>query len=168
MYGVYNNSFLSHNNHRHPTLQRVAGGNGTIEGIDGLNLWDSISTNGTSPRQEFVYDINDVKNRSAIRYKNYKLTWRNPGYPGGWYNPPPGVQEPPLSNYTKLYRLYDLEVDPTETTDISPREDMKKVFLYMKNKLDHLRLNISPSLQATNVAAGKPQYWGGAWTPGWC
>ncbi|XP_025103138.1 arylsulfatase J-like [Pomacea canaliculata] len=165
-----NTSFngLAHVVDWYPTLVRLAGGNSTIEGIDGLNLWDSIATNGVSPRQEFIYDVNDVKNRSALRYKNYKMTWNKPGSPDGWYNPPPEVEQPPESNYSKLYMLFDLDTDPTETTDISTRADVKTVYKSMKTKLDNLRLTMSPSQQASDIMAGKPQYWGGAWTPGWC
>nr|AYH91779.1 arylsulfatase B-like protein [Pomacea canaliculata] len=64
--------------------------------------------------------------------------------------------------------LFDLAADPTETTDISNRSDVKSVFTYMKNRLYDLRLNMPPSLQPTKLNAGKPGYWGGAWRTGWC
>lgn len=67
---------------RYPTLVRAAGGRNLPGNIDGLDLWGSISRNEVSPRQEFVYDINDVKDRAALRFQNYKLTWKYPGNPG--------------------------------------------------------------------------------------
>ncbi|XP_025101751.1 arylsulfatase B-like [Pomacea canaliculata] len=166
---VYNG--IAHATDWYPTLERVAGGNGTIEGIDGLNLWDSISKNRESPRQEFVYDLSDITNRSTMRYKNYKLTWNRPGAPdlSGWYYPPLGVEQPPTPKYSsKVYTLFDLATDPTATTDISNRSDVRSVFTYMKKKLYELRLNMPPSMLPTRVNAGKPENWGGAWTTGWC
>ncbi|XP_025102556.1 arylsulfatase J-like isoform X2 [Pomacea canaliculata] len=152
----------------YPTLLRLAGAKKNIPNIDGLDLWESISTNGVSPRQEFVYDINDDKQRAALRYKNYKMTWNKPGHPDGWYNPPPGVAQPPEWNYTSEYMLFDLDTDPTETTDISSRRQVKKVYKHMKSKLDSLRLTMPPQLHPPKLKEGDPTNWGGAWTPGWC
>ncbi|XP_025102975.1 arylsulfatase J-like [Pomacea canaliculata] len=153
----------------YPTLVRAAGGRNLPENIDGLDLWGSISRNEVSPRQEFVYDINDVKDRAALRFQNYKLTWKYPGNPGGWYNPPPGVNAPAEPRPgRKEYSLYDLNADPTERNDISSRADVSSVYASMVRKLDGYRRLVTPSLRPRTLRAGRPQRWGGAWTPGWC
>lgn len=56
-----------------PTLLEAAGvsqgqlhGLG-VRGIDGVSQWPMISRGAESSRQEFVYAINEVSNRAAIR-----------------------------------------------------------------------------------------------------
>jgi hypothetical protein len=41
--------------------------------IDGVSMWESLSTGGPSPRTEFVYNIDDVDNPyAAIRMGDWK------------------------------------------------------------------------------------------------
>ena len=61
---------------------RAAGYTDTITGIDGVDNWDEIVNKSNSSREEFVYNIDDVKNTSAIRYLKYKLINNKPGKPG--------------------------------------------------------------------------------------
>lgn len=88
---------------------------------------------------------------------------------GGWYNPPPGVNAPvePRPG-RKEYSLYDLNADPTERNDISSRADVSSVYASMVRKLDGYRRQVTPSRRPRTLRAGRPQRWGGAWTPGWC
>ena len=61
---------------------RAAGFTGNISGIDGVDNWNAIVNKGNSSREEFVYNIDDVKNTSAIRYGKYKLVNNKAGKPG--------------------------------------------------------------------------------------
>lgn len=54
-----------------PTLLAAAGSNGSDvdlpRNIDGMNLWEQIKIGIRSPRLEFVYNIDDVKDNAALR-----------------------------------------------------------------------------------------------------
>ncbi|GBP48052.1 Arylsulfatase B [Eumeta japonica] len=54
-----------------PTLLKAAGGE-EVSGIDGLNLWDSI-TNGERPRRNEHFEIDDYTGYSAVVSGDYKL-----------------------------------------------------------------------------------------------
>ena len=60
---------------------RAAGFTGDISGIDGMDNWGAIVNKGNSNREEFVYNINEVKKVAAIRYRKYKLV-NKAGKPG--------------------------------------------------------------------------------------
>ena len=61
---------------------RAAGFTGDISGIDGVDNWGAIVNKTDSNREEFVYNINDVKLNAALRYRNYKLVKNKAGSPG--------------------------------------------------------------------------------------
>lgn len=53
---------------------QCAGGNTEELGsIDGVDLWEELSNDLPSERQEIVYNIDTAGNHSAIRHGNYKL-----------------------------------------------------------------------------------------------
>ncbi|XP_031340548.1 arylsulfatase B-like [Photinus pyralis] len=73
-----------------PTLYSAAGGDlNRIEGIDGYDLWDALSTNGESPRNEILHNIDEDFGVSALTVGKWKIlhgstyngTWDN------WYGP---------------------------------------------------------------------------------
>lgn len=43
-----------------PTIVAAAGGKIKDPEIDGISMWEAISTGSASPRSEFVYNIDDV------------------------------------------------------------------------------------------------------------
>ena len=61
---------------------RAAGFTVNLTDIDGVDNWNAIVNKGNSSREEFVYNIDDVKNTSAIRYGKYKLVNNKAGKPG--------------------------------------------------------------------------------------
>ena len=61
---------------------KAAGDNDVIMNIDGMDNWERIVAKGSSNREEFVYNIDDVKDVAAFRYKQYKLVNNKPGSPG--------------------------------------------------------------------------------------
>lgn len=74
-----------------PTLVEAAGGE-AVTGLDGVSQWKSVVEGAVpSARTEFVYNIDELKNNSALRQGRYKLLQGNPGHPDGWY-PPPKLQ----------------------------------------------------------------------------
>ncbi|ODM97123.1 Arylsulfatase B [Orchesella cincta] len=61
-----------------PTLYEAAGGNVTNLGqIDGLSLWNTLTTGESSPRHEFLYNLDDIYNNSAVRFESWKLIQGN-------------------------------------------------------------------------------------------
>ncbi|XP_076441945.1 arylsulfatase B-like [Babylonia areolata] len=51
----------------YPTLVEAAGGGSSVPHIDGISQWKNLKTGGRGPRTEFLYNMDDVKNRSALR-----------------------------------------------------------------------------------------------------
>ena len=76
-----------------PTLYSAAGGSISELGtIDGMDMWNMLSTNGTAVRREVLHNIDPASHFSAIRVGDYKLVQGD--ISGGrndmWYpcNPP--------------------------------------------------------------------------------
>ncbi|KAK7476309.1 hypothetical protein BaRGS_00032427, partial [Batillaria attramentaria] len=165
--GSYTWDGLMHAVDWYPTLVRAAGDKKEIPGINGMDLWREIRKNRRSKRTEFVYNIDDVKNTAALRWKGWKIIHNKPGSPDGWYNPPAGVTAPPepKGKYPE-YMLFDLESDPAEMHDLGEvKVDLRKT---LAKKLRGYEAEMVPSVQGRKIEAGKPKNWGGAWTPGWC
>lgn len=61
----------------YPTLAGIAGAStAKAKQLDGLNVWDSISSGSASPRSEIVYNVEPF--RGSIRQGEWKLIWRTP------------------------------------------------------------------------------------------
>jgi arylsulfatase A-like enzyme len=63
-----------------PTLITAAGGNGfeLASKLDGIDQWNSISTNQTSTRTQLILNIDEVKENAAIRDGAWKLVIGEP------------------------------------------------------------------------------------------
>lgn len=65
-----------------PTLYGCGGGNvSDLIGLDGVDMWPTLSQGLASPRKELVHNIDPVGWAAALRYQNWKLvvnasTWR--------------------------------------------------------------------------------------------
>lgn len=74
-----------------PTLYRAAGGdpntNPKMKNLDGYDLWNMLSTNGQSLRQEILHNIDPIKKFAAIRVGDYKLLLGNVDERDSWYPP---------------------------------------------------------------------------------
>nr|KAG5693885.1 hypothetical protein BaRGS_014326 [Batillaria attramentaria] len=165
--GPYTWDGLMHAVDWYPTLVRAAGDKTTISGIDGVNQWNRIKRNGNSVRSEFVYNINEVKNTSAIRVNQWKLIYNKPGEPDGWHNPPTGVTAPadPSGPYD-TYMLFDIDNDPEEMYDV--KSSNPTVLSDMQAKLAAYEAELVSAETGNFVEGSKPQYWGGTWSTGWC
>jgi arylsulfatase A-like enzyme len=81
-----------------PTLAGLSGGStARSKPLDGVDVWPTLSTGASSPRDEIVYNIEPF--RAALRKGNWKLVWKS--------LLPPKVE------------LFDLAADPSEKTNLA-------------------------------------------------
>ena len=84
----------------------------------------------------------------------------------GWYNPPLNVEprlEPKRSSLPE-YQLFDLNVDPTESYDLS--EDKVGKFNVLLKKLTDVRSKAKPPIEVR--LDSHPSRFHGVWSYGWC
>jgi arylsulfatase A-like enzyme len=88
----------------YPTLVGLAGGKlGKNKPLDGMDVWATVSADGSSPRTEVVYNVDPFL--AAIRHDDWKLVW---------HALLPGRSE-----------LFDLPADPSEKLDLSAKNPEK-------------------------------------------
>ncbi|XP_046578743.1 arylsulfatase B-like isoform X5 [Haliotis rubra] len=162
----YTNTGMIHAVDWFPTLLRLAGGR-PDPGLDGVNQWDMLSRNSPSNRQEFVYNIDDLRNDSAIRYRDLKLIYGKPGDYNDWYPLPRLDEDIQVDKKTwPLYQLYNITADPTEHHDLAT--EFPDLLASMKQRLEKWRQSMVPAHYPPRDPKGDPKNWGGVWSPGWC
>ena len=82
-----------------PTLLMIAGANPPADDFDGRNLWSALKTNTSAPVMEYIIQTRQFSEIEAVYRYPFKL-----------------IEEG--SSRT----LYNVEVDPLETTDIASEE----------------------------------------------
>jgi arylsulfatase A-like enzyme len=99
----------------YPTLASLAGASTKkCKPLDGVNVWDTLSTGAASPRTEIVYNIEPF--RGAVRQGDWKLIWR--------------------TMLPSSVDLYNLAEDPSEATNLAERHPDKVTT--MQQRLDAL------------------------------
>jgi arylsulfatase B len=107
----------------YPTLAALAGAStAKCKPLDGLNVWDTIASGKTSPRSEFVYNIEPF--RGALRQGDLKLIWR--------------------TLLPSSVDLYDLSKDPSEQNNLAAAHPEKVAA--MQQRLDALAKDASKPL----------------------
>lgn len=153
-----------------PTILSLAGGQADPS-MDGKNQWLTISEGLSSARTEFIYNIDEIYNNSAIRVGKYKLIQGSPGIFNDWTPVPNWADD---SGETKSsgpqqfppYQLFDLEADPTEHFNIADKHP--DIVDDMKAKLSQYRKSLVPANYPDPDPKSDPKYFGGNWSPGWC
>ncbi|KAK3596805.1 hypothetical protein CHS0354_036645 [Potamilus streckersoni] len=167
----YENTEMMHAVDLFPTLLHVAGGS-PDPGIDGMDMWPTISENKASPRTEFIYNIDDIDKNAAIRVGDYKLIEGIPGQNNGWYPLPTREvhfqEEDSVGrlNVDIQYQLFDIKHDPTEHFDIS--EKYPDVLEKLKQRLAEYKKSLVPAFSPPPDPKANPKYYNGTWSPGWC
>lgn len=61
--------------HYYVNVKRSGGNVTDLDGIDGVSQWQTLTSTvpSASPRREFLYNIDDIYNNSAIRLDQWKL-----------------------------------------------------------------------------------------------
>ncbi|KAK8402796.1 hypothetical protein O3P69_000844 [Scylla paramamosain] len=68
-----------------PTLISAAGGDpSSLESIDGLDLWETLTQDHPSPRTEFLVNIDPKLNSAAIRIGDWKLLYNPQAFGHHW------------------------------------------------------------------------------------
>ncbi len=107
----------------YPTLAALAGASTErCKPLDGVNVWDTLSTGAGSPREELVYNIEPF--RAGVRRGNWKLVWRTP--------------------LPEVVELYDLAADPRETTSVAAQHP--EIVAELKARANELAKQAAPSL----------------------
>ncbi|KAK7481420.1 hypothetical protein BaRGS_00027376 [Batillaria attramentaria] len=162
-----------------PTIITAAGGVVKNKDIDGVSMWDAITSMGPSPRTGFVYNLDDMnppfEGHAAIREGDYKLIKGWPGMYSDWYPPDKEYdgQDGELSLAKELEapdlittRLYNIKDDPTEHVDLV--EQLPDVVAKLERRMaGYMKQYVKPDFPA-NDPDGSPSNYGGSWTPGWC
>ncbi|KAL5009860.1 hypothetical protein ScPMuIL_012165 [Solemya velum] len=185
----YVSSNLMHVSDWLPTLYHVAGGNSSdLINVEGVDLWDMISSSGKPVRKELLHNIDPIANHSAIRVGDYKLIMGD--ISGGrndmWYSCTPPNSEPhdrtdkktgvihvdcgekPL-NYSincqpsKSPCLFNVVSDPCEYNNIAG-SNPQVVASLLKRLSDYAAHAVPPGNKPTDPRAN-PKYHDGAWGP---
>ncbi|KAK7103388.1 hypothetical protein V1264_018294 [Littorina saxatilis] len=158
----------------YPTLVEAAGGGSSVANIDGVSQWKNLLSGGSGPRHEFLYNMDEVTNSSALRQGRFKLVQGYPGNPNGWFVTPEleklvNATTDEIHNgrgHSPPYQLFNLNRDPEERNDIL--DSHQDVFQQMKARLDSYRPSLLPSKTTDRVHAADPSNFNGNWSPGWC
>ncbi|XP_074649767.1 arylsulfatase B-like [Tubulanus polymorphus] len=180
---VYNG--ITHASDWFPTILSIAGMTPPAN-IDGRNIWKYLSDDTASPRDEFVYNIDELLKNGAIRKDRYKLIVGNPGHLNSWY-PVPRFDDrsEALANErcmhlhyecadtTKALRwnfdrvkLFDIDADPTEHFDVS--KTYPEVTAALVERFKKYLETLIPGHPHAEAERANPKYYGGFWSPGWC
>lgn len=111
----------------YPTLAGLAGASThKCKPLDGVNVWDTLSTGAASPRTEIVYNIEPF--RGAVRQGDWKLIWR--------------------TLLPSSVDLYNLAEDPSETKNLAEQHPDKVTA--MQQRLDALAKDAAKPLFLTD------------------
>ncbi|KAK3596803.1 hypothetical protein CHS0354_036643 [Potamilus streckersoni] len=171
----YLNTEIMHAVDWFPTLLHVAGGTAD-PGIDGKDMWPTISDNKPSARTEFIYNIDELDHSAAIRVGDYKLIEGSPGKYNDWYPLPKVEEDLRLDESDKYqvddssaelkYRLFLITEDPTEHFDIA--EKYPVIVESLKQRLAEYKKSLVPANYPPPDPKSNPKYYNGTWSPGWC
>lgn len=172
-----------------PTIYHVAGGNlSDLVNVEGVDLWDMISSSGKPVRKELLHNIDPISNYSAIRVGDYKLVMGDidGGLYSMWYNcTPPNSNSHDTSeaktgmihvecgkrplNYTfncwptEAPCLFDVVSDPCEYNNIASGNP--QIVSSLLQRLFEYASHAVPPANKPNDPRGDPKYHGGVWGP---
>ncbi|XP_013399823.1 arylsulfatase B [Lingula anatina] len=176
-----------------PTIVAMAGGTAAKldSDLDGVNQWPTVNTGSPSARNEFVYNIDDVKRNGAIRVGDYKLIVGNPGKFSDWYPAPSSTgnvnntvtggeyfrnidwiysedEDNEIEDFERPLKrqLFNIRDDPTEHHDLSA--SMPAMVEQLYQRLQAYNRTLVPALDPPPNPRSNPKYWAGVWSPGWC
>uniref|UniRef100_A0A672FQ18 Si:dkey-174i8.1 n=1 Tax=Salarias fasciatus TaxID=181472 RepID=A0A672FQ18_SALFA len=183
---------LMHVSDWYPTLLGLAGSRGSLHGLDGHNVWRSISEGRPSPRTEILFNIDPVSRkpgepydkalilngfgiwdtavRAAIRAGDWKLLTGNVG-DGDWI-PPQALPDGP-ERWQKLEKqrnapgksvwLFNVTADPYERFDLA--EARPHVVKHLLTRLAEYNQTAVMTKNPPDDPMADPELHGGVWSP---
>ncbi|GAV06245.1 hypothetical protein RvY_16266 [Ramazzottius varieornatus] len=163
-----------------PTVTNLAGGAvDSSAGLDGFDVWQSISEDSPSPRKELLIQTDVTNNEYAFRWKGYKLLKglyvdKEGRSADDWYEPPGGLNTSLIVSTPGAIRcesseipcdpnlapcLFDVVVDPCERNNIAA--DNPDVVELMMEKLLAYNSTALPSMFLPNDPRAHPGLHGG-------
>jgi arylsulfatase A-like enzyme len=107
----------------YPTLAKLAGGSTEkSKPLDGMNVWDTVSTGAPSPRKEVLYNVDPLG--GALSVGDWKLVWK--------------------ASLPQNVEVFDLKRDPSETKNLA-KEQPEIVEAYQA-RLTELATEMAPPL----------------------
>ncbi|KAM9719940.1 arylsulfatase I-like isoform 2-T2 [Menidia menidia] len=177
-----------------PTLVGLAGGNiSQSRGLDGFDVWPTLSEGKESPRQEILHNIDplhrsppektwtpppppwDASVQAAIRVGDWKLLTGDPGHgdwvplqmlptlPGRWWNLERSLLPPRPAPAPKNIWLFNISADPFERRDLANRRP--DVVQLLLARLSHYNRTAVPVYFPPDDPRANPNRHGGAWGP---
>uniref|UniRef100_UPI003AB0C4A5 arylsulfatase I-like n=1 Tax=Centroberyx gerrardi TaxID=166262 RepID=UPI003AB0C4A5 len=177
-----------------PTLVGLAGGNiSQSQGLDGFDVWATISEGKESPRQEILHNIDplhkapapgkkkggwgiwDTSVQAAIRVGDWKLLTGDPGHgdwvppqvlttlPGRWWNLERSFSSPLKAAAHKSVWLFNITADPYERWDLAERRP--DVVQRLLGRLAFYNRTAVPVYFPPDDPRADPDRHGGAWVP---
>ncbi|XP_055333769.1 arylsulfatase B-like isoform X2 [Paramacrobiotus metropolitanus] len=170
-----------------PTLLYAAGIHKYIPGIDGFNMWPTLSHNFPSPRSEILLNIDRQRGLYGLRVRNYKLIKGSTfaGLWDRWYGSK-GTFDADTDNDVKIHSariicqpptdpsvtqscrpssgpcLFDLDEDPCEYRNIAA-EQPAVLQRMMKRLAEYNETVVRPRNRPMDQQA-RPRFHGGVWT----
>ena len=181
----YDYTGLMHITDWYPTLvQGVAGielTDGDTEGLQGYNMWDSVTQNKPSPRKEILLQLNpprysrrsDFIGQAAIRVGDWKLITGQPNCskpirpsigdlcPSGWVHLNGTIEySTPTPSMTWLFNI---TADPNERNNLA--EKYPEMVTQLKERIEVYNSTHIVQKQARFDPRADPKYFNGVWTP---
>ncbi|PVD33642.1 hypothetical protein C0Q70_04900 [Pomacea canaliculata] len=145
-----------------PTLMTLVGGK-TPPGIDGVSQWESLVNGGTSPRTEFVYNIDEINQNAAIRVGDWKLIQGSAGNRNGWYPPPQlanfVMESKDFLAWPDNYSLFNINEDPLEMQDVASL--YPDLLASLKTRLEEWKATLVPANFPPDEPLADPENYGG-------
>uniref|UniRef100_A0A7N8XJW0 Arylsulfatase I-like n=1 Tax=Mastacembelus armatus TaxID=205130 RepID=A0A7N8XJW0_9TELE len=170
-----------------PTLVGLAGGNiSQSPGLDGFDVWPTISEGKDSPRHEILHNIDPLKTKkgnviwdtsvqAAIRVGDWKLLTGDPGHgdwvppqvlstlPGRWWNLERTFSSFSKSSPHKNVWLFNITGDPYERHDVA--KERPDVVQQLLARLAYYNQTAVPVYFPPDDPRANPGRHGGAWVP---
>jgi len=106
-----------------PTFAMLAGGSTEkSKPLDGMNVWETISTGAPSPRKEVLYNVDPLG--GALGVGNWKLVWK--------------------ASLPQKIEVFDLQRDPSEATNLAGEQ--RDIVTAFQSRLTELSTQMAPPL----------------------
>lgn len=106
-----------------PTFAKLAGGSTEkCKPLDGMNVWETVSTGAPSPRKEVLYNVDPLG--GALSVGDWKLVWK--------------------ASLPQNVEVFDLKRDPSETKNLA--KDQPDIVSSYQARLTELATQMAPPL----------------------